>query len=1572
MFQFVSPHHQLPSPLDEIASWILLEDVLHADYILMGACALLTGLAFIQLRAFSRPPPVPLKRLPRRPALHILFKPEEDNNQNNHQQSDKALHNPNATATTATSSATSEGLVAPLSTMLKKRRRKLISHPADVTKSVSNSLFGTSKPHTTTTSSLPVSPSPHVARGADHHGVTADGEEIRSMPPNATTPCASPKTPPVLPRYPSQPTGEHDTEDDDDDLYYDVNYQDQEDHHHHYHPHASATSSHHVPPQQPSFFQHVDDLPDSFAPLLSSSHMEILNHHMTADLIHGIHVEAGIRMPAGRHEIPLDKDLSRPQFIMDVPKGGCRLSAVVGVGSDGFSTAEDLDVNKATTTRSRPMVKHAGLVLDPPLPLVNVAPTLIHFPTLFDDNTLVPTLRRIQLLRLVMDFVVSISSFLEKLLWILESKCQIHLSKVRVTPIYKGRMKPNEHPQQHNDMSGINPNSLLPSPEWRLTLAFSGHLLLFGWIPIPFVSVTLPTFIIPQPHALLEYLMTAQPLASATLRRENIAEQRILLAILDTLESWQVDVKVVATPPALGVDITLPGGLGVALELMHGRDPRAGRNRQAGAWTTTNSVNDPSLPAGGASAAVPRPPVVAATGAATTSTPIPTANKGATANIVNSSSNDSVLSANSMSSWSTHPETGPRATRNVLTSPSVNNLAPFDANQLVPWYLELAVKGSVSREKMTLHVVKCSASHEDVTLGVSTKSHLSTRGSLAVWKADPMEAAIQDKAAVPVRRRTNSGGAHFAALAATDVSRSVAELLLFPDDTVSFHRELRLLQYDYAFDVYDGTGVDAITLAVGASHPMLRGGTMVTTILESIYLFGSVSAREGALLDPCERRQKRNILRHLPVVDFTFGIQNCYIPPASNSYSDDGQTRCLPEMEGGRIMVRFLGGMEASHQQLSKATSDNTNNKSRGSGLSSVSEGIKVVADFGIASIVLNNESNVKEFPELDIFEGTKLRTLLSAKIIGSIHTHLRPQKLSTSITTIGPNIFNPLEAYEIDFSGSSLYAKIKESSTTLGHRRVIIPTETTFRLKVVESVVDMALEGTTQCELSWDFQGVSPILQVTAVGQSPADAMHENKEQVSLLIAPLRQGRLNFHVSSVGGISITKAATSREDKEGLYDWKFFNALVSPDQKSAERLLQVIHDRRTMDKVLQVVKLINEDLYKIARFLVTQIWRAKEIFDQEGVSDPGHAIPGRKMARLISLLLCGSLNEVESLHIIIQRVVAGEGLDVVKVKELLRQYLELYDDYAPEIDRGVRWAALMLGPMAVTPPYVEADVAPLCELQHHAARFQNIPSARQLYEHLSEKSQLPLDPTFSNLVSRVAPYMSFRQIEYFLQVRASSDWQPVDLRRLRYVYSIKRKVLEIAESYGGLSFLPQSFLVSVFLGEATRSSLKASRQVRRSSSSSVTSIRNASSNRPSTISSLRRRRVVPSQQLSQIAESVDEDLLVSRVASRSFFVDDSSNGIPERLFLEMASLPEQHQATPDYQLGDSLLGPQDVAILLQAGLTSAMKSSTVVQLNQRMLLDLIASQPRSFAVAVLAEIGTPGGQGSPRGLASGK
>jgi len=160
-----------------------------------------------------------------------------------------------------------------------------------------------------------------------------------------------------------------------------------------------------------------------------------------------------------------------------------------------------------------------------------------------------------------------------------------------------------------------------------------------------------------------------------------------------------------------------------------------------------------------------------------------------------------------------------------------------------------------------------------------------------------------------------------------------------------------------------------------------------------------------------------------------------------------------------------------------------------------------------------------------------------------------------------------------------------------------------------------MAFEGKSDCDFCWDFQGSSPILQVTQLGTNPAHISHEYREQVSLLISALRQGRLSFHISSVGGeyyfyqflytvykrsrikvllfvsfsgVHFTKAATTREHKEGLYDWKFFNALVAPDEESASRMVDVLHDKPTMKKLIHISKLINKDIGNIFDYALVQ------------------------------------------------------------------------------------------------------------------------------------------------------------------------------------------------------------------------------------------------------------------------------------------------------------------------------------------------------------------------------------------------
>lgn len=603
----------------------------------------------------------------------------------------------------------------------------------------------------------------------------------------------------------------------------------------------------------------------------------------------------------------------------------------------------------------------------------------------------------------------------------------------------------------------------------------------------------------------------------------------------------------------------------------------------------------------------------------------------------------------------------------------------------------------------------------------------------------------------------------------------------------------------------------------------------------------------------------------------------------------------------------------------------------------------------------------------MEIFDDQKLQSCLNGSIDGSIGFHLRPQdwKKSQTSSVLKSNIFNPLERFEIDFSGSKVFLKIVESNATLGHRRMIIPSESTFGVSIVESVVDMSFEGATQCEFHWDFQGASPILQVTEnIGENPQFVCHEDRQQVPILISSLRQGRFNLNVSSVGGLTITEAATSREHREGLYDWKFFNAIVSPDEHSFDHMVQVLHDKRTMFKILQVVKLINADLEKFLCYVLRQVWRAKDIFDEEGVSDPGKAIPSYKMARLMSLFLCGSDEQVDEILPIVRRAVAGEGIDVLAVKELLRKNVRLYDEWAPEIDRAVRWAEVMLGSQEAPKPFVENNVSPLSLTPKYESQFADVPSARELYTTLLEKRHLPLDVAFSSLVSRMAPYLSFRQIEYILQTRSPTDWQVADIRRLRYVYSIKKKVLDISESYGGLSFMPQSFFVSVFLGEATRASLRARTDSNFGDISFLNSPVGKDGIANTTLQHLRQRRNIVGKPLSSI-ETYPDTMSTSQFSRKS-------RGVGSRYRSDGRSrfTAEYDDFEEAFVVGDSLLGPQDVAILLQAGLTSSMKGSTVVQLNQRMLLDLMASQPRLFAVAVLAEIGTPGGEGNPRGLAS--
>eukprot|EP00956_Cyclotella_meneghiniana_P005569 scaffold7169_cov76-Cyclotella_meneghiniana.AAC.1 len=658
-------------------------------------------------------------------------------------------------------------------------------------------------------------------------------------------------------------------------------------------------------------------LPDSFAPLLSSSEMQLLTHNLTADLLHACYVHATVQLREGRHIIPLNKNELRPQFYLDSTnatnnnannsntvnqnRGGCQISASVVIGSQHLSRDQDLDTATPTMERSRPIVKNMELVFDPPLRLGNVAPTLLHFPTLFEDLTWMPVVRGSYVLGYLLDFMSSLWYLVEKILWYVEKRCVIHLGKVKAMPIYRGSSVGEE------------------DANWRLGLAFSGYVLLFDRIPIPFLSVRLPTFIIPQPHALLEKLVSAQPLASARLKRENIAEEKIVIAALNALESWTTNVKVVGTPPALGVDLTMPGGITVAVEMMHGRE-------------NINQQNNKRQAGGGVSSSIPRE--ISSETVSTWQTPYPTSNDGGLR------LRNSFTGRSSPNPPHQFDSVRSRATAGV-GSVSQIPAKMFDANSVVPWYFEAAVNGSIDKDKLVVSVPICKARHIDNESIIPSKSMFTLTGSVVVCRAQSA-ATVMDRRPAPPRPAhiRSSSNSHLIALNAQADVPPIHALMLYPDTYVPTTKRTNkhLLEYDYEFDVGEESHLDAISLTYGASHPMLNGGTLISCMLESIYAYGSIFAREGAIADPTEKLRKRNILRHLPAVEFTAGIQNFYLPKQAVSYIDDGNTVSIPEVDGGRVMFRITGGIDEKIIGETLPTDG---------GDAIVREGIKLIAEFG-------------------------------------------------------------------------------------------------------------------------------------------------------------------------------------------------------------------------------------------------------------------------------------------------------------------------------------------------------------------------------------------------------------------------------------------------------------------------------------------------------------------------------------------------------------------------------------------------------------------------------------------------
>ncbi len=477
----------------------------------------------------------------------------------------------------------------------------------------------------------------------------------------------------------------------------------------------------------------------------------------------------------------------------------------------------------------------------------------------------------------------------------------------------------------------------------------------------------------------------------------------------------------------------------------------------------------------------------------------------------------------------------------------------------------------------------------------------------------------------------------------------------------------------------------------------------------------------------------------------------------------------------------------------------------------------------GKATGALEGFRPVPAIPELDIDKGKLL-------------LHLGGQ---AAFGLVGALTLDGGKRPTLDCSGSRLSLVLQRASFALGSRRLLVPVPARLDLRLAEGILAASGLGRAKIDISWDLHGRSPLLE-------------HGDRSLEIFVPELRQGKFLMELSPAGGLEV------KGEDGHLYDGRFFNALVNPGA-DPHRLAEILANEEAMSRVLGAVELFSADAHRLGRALFDLSKRIRKTVEREKIERPGDAIPGPKLARLLSGFLVDSAELAEPLYQLIKEVTDGNGLDVFATKQLLYKALGTHD-YEFEVDRLVRWLSHLLAPTEPLPPLEVTQSPPLEQLPEFASDLEEIPSAADINRALESREPLPGD--FRLIVTRLAPCLALEQVDFILRAE-TKNWHPAQRIRLEHVRQLKRQIKEISESYGGLAFAPQALAIAFFLGET------------------------------------------------------------------------------------LAAERQEAQA--------SILGPADVAVLLQAGLASVFRGRTV-QLNQKMLLDHILSRPRDYLLAVLVEI----------------
>ena len=367
--------------------------------------------------------------------------------------------------------------------------------------------------------------------------------------------------------------------------------------------------------------------------------------------------------------------------------------------------------------------------------------------------------------------------------------------------------------------------------------------------------------------------------------------------------------------------------------------------------------------------------------------------------------------------------------------------------------------------------------------------------------------------------------------------------------------------------------------------------------------------------------------------------------------------------------------------------------------------------------------------------------------------------------------------AFDVEIWDGKAVLDTSRAEVAIHDRRIAFPEGTLVELRPRQASVSASGFGALAFDVGWDMHS-KPCL------------LHAGDRTASLLAADLRKGEVTVHLSPQGRLSFSG------ERHGLYGIRYFNTLLNP-AADPEHLAELLRSEEAMGYVLSALELLSPDLCDRMSLVRDLALGLQTIAERSGIRELRHFIPRPAMARFLSLVLAGDLSKVERIATQIKRVTEAQGLDVIGLKNLLREQFDEFDvDY--EIGGLVALAGCADTSMepVVEPPAVEAE--PLALTAAYAEEIADLPSAGDVYEQLESGS---VCPTLIAALCRLAPRLTVDQLDYVVR-HVDATWGENRVKWLRFVHAVKRRVGQIADAYGGVEYAFQEVVISTFLGEA--------------------------------------------------------------------------------------------------------------------------------------------------------------------------